>query len=104
MEGLPSNALFGWSFLKCASWGRSSEYVARKRTFHLQVVLYAQPRNGCDTYIISNKYQGRIQEFWLGGRGFFFSNAWGLEAALRPPVGSGQRPGGGSGGEALGIS
>ena len=30
-----------------------------------------------------------------GGRGFFFSKAWGLGAALRPPVGPGQRPGGG---------
>ena len=27
-----------------------------------------------------------------GGRGFFFSKAWGLGAALRPPVGPRQRP------------
>ena len=46
--------------------------------------------------------QGRIQEFGLGGggRGFLFSKTWGLGAALRPPVGPGQRPGGGPGGEA----
>ena len=38
-----------------------------------------------------------------GGRGFF-SKAWGLGAALRPPVGRGQRLGGGQGGEAPGSS
>ena len=36
--------------------------------------------------------QGRIQEFWLGGAWIFFSKAWGLGAALRPPEGPGQRP------------
>ena len=50
-------------------------------------------------------YQGRIQEFWLeGGRGFFFFKGMGSGAALRPPVGSGQSPGGSSGGEAPGSS
>ena len=38
-----------------------------------------------------------------GGRGFFFKGM-GLEAALRPPVGPGQCPGGGPGGEAPGSS
>ena len=46
---------------------------------------------------IGIQFQGRIQEFYWGGRGFFFSKSWGLGAALRPPVGPGQRPGGGSG-------
>ena len=47
---------------------------------------------------IGIQFQGRIQEFyWGGGRGFFFSKSWGLGTALRPPVGPGQRPGGGSG-------
>ena len=47
--------------------------------------------------------QGRIQEIWLGGVEFF-SKAWCLGAALRPPVGPGQRPGGGRGGKAPGSS
>ena len=38
-----------------------------------------------------------------GGRGFFLM-AWGPGAALRPPVGPGQSPGRGQGGEAPGSS
>jgi hypothetical protein len=45
--------------------------------------------------------QGRIQDFKLGGRETA-SEAGGLGAALRPPVGPGQSPGGGPGGEAPG--
>jgi hypothetical protein len=37
-------------------------------------------------------YQGRIQELKLGGGGTTLFEAWGLGAALKPPVGSGQNP------------
>ena len=47
--------------------------------------------------------QGRIQEFWLREGGVdFFSKARGPGVALRPPVGLGQSPGGGPGGEGPG--
>ena len=39
-----------------------------------------------------------------GGAWIFCSMAWGSGAALRPPVGPGQRPGGFPGGEAPGTS
>ena len=39
------------------------------------------------THFEKNGLQGRIKEFWGGGRGFFFPKAWGLGAALRPPMG-----------------
>ena len=48
--------------------------------------------------------QGRNQEFWWGGGGVFFSKAWNLGAALMPPLGPGQRLGGGPRGEAPGGS
>ena len=40
-------------------------------------------------------HQGRIQEFWLGGAWIFFSKGMELGAVLRPPMGPGQRHGGG---------
>ena len=39
-----------------------------------------------------------------GGAWTFSFKGMGFEAALRPPVGQGQRPGGGPGGEATGSS
>ena len=44
------------------------------------------------SWVLLGPFQGRIQEFWLGGAWIFFSKAWGLGAALRPPEGPGQRP------------
>ena len=45
--------------------------------------------------------RGGSRNSGLGGGGVdHFFKAWGLGAASNPPVGPGQRPGGGSGGEA----
>ena len=62
---------------------------------HWRPVRYAL----CWTIANGRSNQGRIQEFWLGGGEDFFSKAWGL-AALKPPVGQEQRPGGSAGGNA----
>ena len=62
-------------------------------------ILNKEPPDG---KAVGRGNQGRIQEFWLGW--IFFSKAWGLGAALRLPVGPGQRPVGGPGDEALGSS
>ena len=57
-------------------------------------------------YVKEFTYQGtgRIQEFWLGGGGDFFLKALGLGVTFRPPMGPGQCPDGGPGGEAPGNS
>ena len=50
------------------------------------------------------KLSGADPGILVRGYGIFFSKAWGLGTALRPPVGPGQRPCLGSGGEAPGRS
>ena len=66
-------------------------------------IIYRVHKETYVEFIVCPSDQGRIQEFWLGGRGFFFKDM-GSGAALRPPVGPGQRPGGSPGGEAPGSS
>ena len=51
-----------------------------------------------------NLFTGADPGILVSGGVEFFSKAWGHGAAFRPPLGSGQRLGGGPGGEAPGSS
>ena len=73
------------------------------KKFYNNIQFFYYP--ACEMHTFpSLKVQGRIQEFWLGGGLDFSFKAWGLGAALKPPVGPGQHPGGGPGGKTPGSS
>ena len=71
----------------------TNDHRLNNRRRYMAETLPIQRKTQCNQSMYLYLYMGRIQEFWLGGGVDFFSKAWGLAAALRPPEGPGQPPG-----------